>query len=139
MWGNEAKIRKNVTLITAQAEIHGDIRLSDALQIEGVVHGNILADPDSKAEVTVGIKGVVIGEIRAPHIVVNGEVRGNLYSSAHLTLNKKAKISGDVHYSMMEVVMGAKVNGKMIYVGAEEVETSLPDESESTIQAVVSK
>ena len=53
MWGSEKTVGKNVTLITAKAEILGDIRISEALQIEGAIKGNILADPDSNAEVTI--------------------------------------------------------------------------------------
>ena len=119
MWGSEKKVAKNVTLITAKAEIQGDIRISDALQIEGAVKGNILADPDSNAEVTIGMKGLVEGEIRAPHIVINGEVKGDVYSAEHITLNKNALVTGDVHYVMMEMVMGAKVNGKLLHVPSE--------------------
>jgi cytoskeletal protein CcmA (bactofilin family) len=119
MWGSDKSVGKNVTLITAKAEILGDIRISDALQIEGVVKGNILADPDSSAEVTIGVKGVVEGEIRAPRIVINGEVKGDVYSSDHLTLNKNGLVTGDVHYVMMEMVMGAKVNGKLLHVASE--------------------
>ncbi|TCS36147.1 bactofilin family protein [Reinekea marinisedimentorum] len=119
MWGSEKNVGKNVTLITAKAEIQGDIRISEALQIEGVVKGNILADPDSSAEVTIGVKGVVEGEIRAPRIVINGEVRGDIYASEHLTLNKNGLVTGNVHYVMMEMVMGAKVNGSLLHVASE--------------------
>lgn len=120
MWGSEKTVAKNVTLITAKAEILGDIRISEALQIEGAIKGNILADPDSNAEVTIGVKGIVEGEIRAPHVVINGEVKGDVYSSEHITLNKNALITGDVHYVMMEMVMGAKVNGKLLHVTSEQ-------------------
>jgi cytoskeletal protein CcmA (bactofilin family) len=120
MWGSEKTVGKNVTLITAKAEILGDIRISEALQIEGAIKGNILADPDSNAEVTIGVKGIVEGEIRAPHVVINGEVKGDVYSSEHITLNKNALVTGDVHYVMMEMVMGAKVNGKLLHVTSEQ-------------------
>ncbi|MEJ2043023.1 MAG: polymer-forming cytoskeletal protein [Reinekea sp.] len=127
---------KNVTLITAKAEIQGDIRISEALQIEGAVKGNILADPDSNAEVTIGIKGIVDGEIRAPHVVINGEVKGDVYSSEHMTLNKNALVTGDVHYVMMEMVMGAKINGKLLHVPSEKGKNTKKDilrKQESTV------
>lgn len=132
MWGSEKNVGKNVTLITAKAEIQGDIRISEALQIEGAVKGNILADPDSNAEVTIGVKGIVEGEIRAPHIVINGEVKGDVYSSDHITLNKNGLVTGDVHYVMMEMVMGAKVNGKLLHVPSEKGKKSKKDILSST-------
>jgi cytoskeletal protein CcmA (bactofilin family) len=138
MWGSEKTVGKNVTLITAKAEIQGDIRISEALQIEGAVKGNILADPDSSAEVTIGVKGIVEGEIRAPHVVINGEVKGDVYSSEHITLNKNALVTGDVHYVMMEMVMGAKVNGKLLHVPSEKgkkAKKEIPTKPESTLSA----
>lgn len=126
MWGSDKSTSKHVTLITANAEIQGDIRISDALQIEGAIKGNILADPDSQAEVTIGVKGIVEGEIRAPRVVINGEVSGDVYSSEHITLNKNALIKGDVHYVTIEMVMGAKVNGSLLHV---------PSESEALAQS----
>ncbi len=127
LWGNDTTVSKNVTLITMKAEIQGDIRISEALQIEGAVKGNILADPDSNADVTIGKNGIVEGEIRAPHIVINGEVKGDVYSSDHITLNKNALVTGDVHYVMMEMVMGAKVNGKLLHVPSEKGKKSKPE------------
>lgn len=119
MWGSSSKVANNETLISAKTEISGDVRVSGGLNVEGRIKGNILADPDSGSIVRISDKGLVEGEIRAPHIVINGEVKGDVYSSDHLELNKKAVINGDVHYVMMEMVMGAKVNGKLLYVAAE--------------------
>ena len=59
--------------------------------------------------------GVVEGEIRVPNIIINGKVVGNVYSGQHIELAKKAVVNGDVHYSMMEMVMGAQVNGSLIH------------------------
>lgn len=119
MWGSSSKVANNETLISAKTEISGDVRVSGGLNVEGRIKGNILADPDSGSIVRISDKGLVEGEIRAPHIVINGEVKGDVYSSDHLELNKKAVINGDVHYVMMEMVMGAKVNGKLLYVASE--------------------
>ncbi len=52
-------------------------------------------------------------------IMINGRVNGNVYSSVHIELAKKAMVSGDVNYTMMEMVMGAQVNGNLIHKGAE--------------------
>ncbi|WP_028671874.1 bactofilin family protein [Saccharospirillum impatiens] len=119
MWGSKQTVANDVTLISVKAEISGDIRVSGGLHVDGRIKGNILADPDSGAAVRISDKGYVEGEIRAPNIVINGEVKGDVYSSEHIELAKKAVVTGDVHYVMMEMVMGAKVNGKLLHVAAE--------------------
>lgn len=119
MWGSINNVANDVTLISVKAEVDGNIRVSGGLHVDGRVKGNILADPDSNAAVRISDKGVVEGEIRAPHVVINGEVKGNVYSSEHIELAKKANVTGDVHYVMMEMVMGARVNGKLLHVAKE--------------------
>lgn len=119
MWGSKSNVANDVTLISVKAEIDGDIRVSGGLHVDGRVKGNILADPDSNAAVRISDKGIVEGEIRAPNVAINGEVKGNVYSSGHIELAKKALVTGDVHYVMMEMVMGARVNGKLLHVAKE--------------------
>lgn len=131
MWGSSSKVANNETVISAKTEVSGDVRVSGGLNVDGRIKGNILADPDSGSIVRISEKGMVEGEIRAPHIVINGEVKGDVYSSDHLELDKKAVINGDVHYVMMEMVMGAKVNGKLLYVAAEKGKKAKLDKPES--------
>lgn len=120
MFGNEKKVSNfDTTLISSKAEVVGDIKLSGGLHIDGKVTGNIVAEPGSGAVVRISDKGVVKGEIRAPHIIVNGEVHGDVYSFEHVELAKKAAVFGDVYYAMMEMVMGARVNGKLLHSGEE--------------------
>ena len=101
------------TLISGKAEIVGDLHFSGGLHIDGKVFGNIIAEDDSKAVVRVSEKGVVVGEISAPHIIVNGQVTGDIHSCEHLELAAKAKITGNVFYNMIEMVMGSQVSGTL--------------------------
>ncbi|MFY0664255.1 MAG: polymer-forming cytoskeletal protein [Natronospirillum sp.] len=120
MFGNEKKVGNfDTTLISSKAEVVGDIKLAGGLHIDGVVTGNIIAEPGSGAVVRISDKGVVNGEIRAPHVIINGEVHGDVHSFEHVELAKKAAVFGDVYYAMMEMVMGARVNGKLLHSGEE--------------------
>ncbi|MEY8205758.1 MAG: polymer-forming cytoskeletal protein [Bermanella sp.] len=107
------------TIISVKSEIIGDLHISGGLIIDGRIKGNIIADDETNALVRISETGVVEGEIRVPNIVINGRVAGNVYSSQHIELAKKAIVSGDVNYTMMEMVMGAQVNGNLIHQGAE--------------------
>lgn len=115
MWSNDNKVGHYDTILSNKAEIIGDIKVNGGLHVDGKIKGNIIADDGGNAVVRISEKGIVEGEIRAPKIIINGTVIGNVYSSTHIELAQKASVTGDVHYIMMEMVMGAKVNGKLLH------------------------
>lgn len=115
MWSNDNKVGHYDTIISNKAEIVGDLKVNGGLHVDGKVKGNIIAEDGSSAVVRISEKGLVEGEIRAPKIIINGTVKGDVYSSSHIELAQKASVIGDVHYIMMEMVMGARVNGKLLH------------------------
>jgi cytoskeletal protein CcmA (bactofilin family) len=104
----------NHTLISRATKVIGDLHFTGELQLEGKVTGNIIAEDEKDAKVVIADTGVVEGEIRAPVVIVNGKVLGNIYSSKHLELAAKGNVTGTVHYHSIEMVKGAQVNGNMI-------------------------
>jgi cytoskeletal protein CcmA (bactofilin family) len=104
----------NHTLISRATKVSGDLHFTGELQLEGKVTGNIIAEDEKDAKVVIADSGVVEGEIRAPVVIVNGKVVGDIYSSKHLEFASKADVTGTVHYHSIEIVKGAQVNGSMI-------------------------
>lgn len=104
----------NHTLISRATKVIGDLHFTGELQLEGKVTGNIFADDEKDAKLVIADTGVVEGEIRAPVVIVNGKVMGNIYSSKHLELAAKGNVTGSVHYHSIEMVKGAQVNGSMV-------------------------
>lgn len=118
MWSkddNKVTAQKHVTLISTQSTITGDVYFTGGLQVDGKIIGNIVAEDDSKAIVRISDKGMVEGEIRAPNVIVNGKVVGNVHSCDHVELAAKAVIEGNVFYNLIEMVMGAQVNGSLLH------------------------
>jgi cytoskeletal protein CcmA (bactofilin family) len=109
------------TLISPKTEIVGDVKFKGGLQVEGIVKGNLIAEAGSGAVVRISDSGRVEGQINVPNVVVNGVVVGNIYASEYIELAKKARIQGDVYYHMMEMVLGAEVNGKLIHQGKDQL------------------
>jgi len=101
------------TLISVKTEITGDVKFTGGLHIDGVIKGNLVAEAGSGAVVRVSDKGRVEGQISAPNIIINGKVIGDVHAGEYIELAKKAQVTGDVYYQMMEMVMGAEVNGKL--------------------------
>lgn len=120
MWGKKDNsigfAAGSTTLISKATEVVGDIHFSGNLEVEGSVRGNIIAKSGSDARVRVMEKGLVEGEISVPTVVINGEVKGNVHSSKHVELAAKAVVKGNVHYSLIEMVKGAQVDGSLVHV-----------------------
>ena len=117
MWGNKNKIRssKIETLIGGDIEIRGDVKFNGGLHLDGKIVGNAIAESGGNSVFIVSDKGCVEGDISVSFAIINGEVIGNVYASEKLELSGLARITGDVHYSLLEMASGAEVNGKMVH------------------------
>ena len=103
------------TLVGPQTEFTGDILFAGGLRIDGRVTGNITArDSESGCMLTVSERGEVKGNISVPHVMINGMVNGNVASTGKVVLQGKARVIGDVHYTAIEMELGATVNGSMV-------------------------
>jgi len=126
MFGSADKVSSNGpahTLVSRETEIVGDIHFSGELIIEGKVKGNIYAEDDSNALIRIADHGTVEGEICVPSIIINGLVQGDVRATKHVELAGKAVVSGSVYYNLIEMVMGAEVNGKLMHISAIQKET----------------
>lgn len=103
------------SLIGATTSIHGDVHFKGGLRIDGHIKGNILAEEGLSSMLVISERAKVEGEIRVAHLVVNGEIIGNVYSSELLELQPKARITGDVSYKVLEMHSGALVSGKLTH------------------------
>ena len=108
------------TLIGLKTEIQGDIAFSGGLRIDGKVRGNITVKGEANSTLVLSEHASVIGNVDVPHMIVNGEIEGNVKSIERVELQPKAEIKGDVQYRVIEMALGAVVNGKLV----REVETS---------------
>lgn len=101
------------SLIGVSTTIEGDLHFKGGLRIDGQVKGNVIADPNSSSMLVISEQAKIDGEVRASHIVVNGEINGPVFSSELLEIQPKARISGDVRYKALEMMNGALVAGKL--------------------------
>lgn len=109
------KAGKINTLLGQQTEIQGDIRFSGGLHVDGTVKGNVSADNDGRSMLSLSESGVIEGAVSVPYVVLNGTVAGDVLSSEHVELAAKARITGNVHYNLLEMAVGAEVNGQLVH------------------------
>ncbi len=110
------KINRIDTLIGEHTQIKGDLNFDGGLRIDGTIVGNINASNDNNTILTLSNKGTIEGDVKVPNLVIDGNISGNVFASEHIELAANAKISGNVYYNLLEMAMGAEVNGQMIHV-----------------------
>ncbi|MDA1073449.1 MAG: polymer-forming cytoskeletal protein [Proteobacteria bacterium] len=124
------KIEKGVTLVAANTEVVGEIHFDDQLYINGKVTGTLIGDGGGKARVVISEEGSVVGDVRVPNIIINGRVEGNVYADVRVELASKARVLGDLHYRLMQMELGAKVDGQMVHQESASAEVhAFPGES----------
>ncbi|SDZ78874.1 MAG: polymer-forming cytoskeletal protein [Candidatus Thiothrix putei] len=101
------------TIIGKGTTIDGDLRFSGGLHVEGVIKGNLAADGDN-ATLILSEHGHIQGEVRVPSMVLNGAIDGDVFAGGKVELFEKARICGDVYYNLLEMAVGAEVNGKLV-------------------------
>lgn len=103
------------TLIGQHSEVTGDIKFAGGVHIDGAVRGNVTAVNDGQSKLQLSDKGSIQGEVSVPYIVLNGVVIGDVHSSRHIELSSKARVTGNVYYNLIEMAIGAEVNGKLVH------------------------
>ncbi|MES9856171.1 MAG: polymer-forming cytoskeletal protein [Sedimenticola sp.] len=117
---------KIATVIGSGTTIKGDMTFSGGLHVDGVVTGNILVEQgDKSSALTLSEQGVIEGDVTVPNITINGKVVGDVFASERVELAVKAKVSGTVYYNLLEMSMGAEVNGQLIHSNEEEQQRML--------------
>lgn len=101
------------SLIAEGSQIDGNFRFADGLRIDGAVVGNISGNPDLASILVISETASVTGEIEADHIIINGTVKGPVHARLMLELQPKARITGDVHYTALEMHQGAIIAGQL--------------------------
>jgi cytoskeletal protein CcmA (bactofilin family) len=129
MWGSrKRKVTRIDSLIGQQTEINGEIVFTGGLHIDGKIEGNITAEDNYGAVLTVSEQGVITGDVRVPNIILNGTVRGNVYAEEHIELALNARVIGNVYYNLIEMAMGAEVNGSLVHTTDMQSQPALPIE-----------
>jgi cytoskeletal protein CcmA (bactofilin family) len=116
MWGKpKTKATKIETLIGNSIEVRGDLIFSGGLHVDGKIVGNVIAEDGSDSMLVLSDHGSIEGEVRVPFVVLNGEVIGDVYATERVELSGRAQVSGNVFYNLLEMAMGAEVNGSLVH------------------------
>ncbi|MBK7768681.1 MAG: polymer-forming cytoskeletal protein [Sulfuritalea sp.] len=105
------------SLIGTGTTLVGDVSFTGGLRVDGEIKGNIRGVDGQPATLVISEHARVEGEISVSHLVVNGTVIGSVHSSDFLELQTRARVTGDVEYSTIEIHLGAIVQGRLVHHG----------------------
>jgi cytoskeletal protein CcmA (bactofilin family) len=115
----QTKSAKVDTLIGAKTRIDGDIEFTGGLHLDGYIGGNVKGDSSAGTFLSVSEHGCIEGSVFAPTVILNGIVKGDIEAANRVELGAKARVLGNVQYTVIETAVGAQINGKLIHRSAQ--------------------
>jgi cytoskeletal protein CcmA (bactofilin family) len=116
MFGRKQKRHSVVdTLVGSNSQVNGDLNFSGGCHVDGTVKGNVSADSNSHSALSISEDGTVEGGVIVRYVVLNGIVRGDVVASQRVELGPTARVIGNVYYNLIEMAIGAEINGKLVH------------------------
>ncbi len=103
------------TLIGPNSRINGDLQFEGGCHIDGTVKGSVSSDPESNSAVSISEEGGIEGGVNVSYVVLNGIVRGDVHANQRVELGPTARVIGNVYYNLIELAIGAEINGKLVH------------------------
>ena len=103
------------TLIGSNSKLKGDLHFNGGCHVDGVIKGNVSADPDTDSALSISDAGSVDGGVTVPYVVLNGIVKGDVFACRRVELGATARVIGNVYYNVIQMAEGAEINGKLVH------------------------
>jgi cytoskeletal protein CcmA (bactofilin family) len=103
------------TLVGSNTKISGDLNFEGGCHVDGTVNGNVSADTESDSALSVSEDANIKGGVTVPYVVLHGIVRGDVFASKRVELGPTARVIGNVYYNLIEMAIGAEINGKLVH------------------------
>ncbi len=98
------------TAIDAGTTLSGKLRCQDTIRIDGRVKGELRCDKSA----IIGEGASVEASIRAEAVIICGEVKGDIVADRKITLQRTARVTGDLTTPGIVIEEGAKLEGRIV-------------------------
>ncbi|AXE65143.1 putative lipoprotein [Hyphomonas polymorpha PS728] len=95
------------SIICADMKINGSVTSEGALQIDGIVDGDV-----SATDITIGASGQITGEVKAEVVKVKGRIKGSI-RARKVELETGAHVKGDIVHSSLQIQSNAVFEGQV--------------------------
>ena len=111
--------------IDVYGDVKGSIKTSGDIKITGKIIGNLAGSNltlngctvqgniSAQGDVVIGQNAVIVGDIMAENIKINGKVKGNLKINKMSEFMENALLAGDVQSQTISMNQGAKLHGNV--------------------------
>ncbi len=103
------------TLVGGNTKINGDLTFEGGCHVDGTINGNVSADTESDSALSVSEDANIKGGVTVPYVVLHGIVRGDVFASKRVELGPTARVICNVYYNLIEMAIGAEINGKLVH------------------------
>jgi cytoskeletal protein CcmA (bactofilin family) len=105
----EDLIDPNDSVVSAQSSFVGNISGKAGARILGTLRGDIQCEGLVRAEQTAVIKG----NIQSPHVILKGNLEGDIRAAVQVELGARARMLGDIETELLSMVDGCFFKGQI--------------------------
>lgn len=95
------------SIICSDMKINGSVSSEGALQVDGMVEGDVTAQ-----DITIGASGMITGEVKAEVVAVKGTIKGSI-RGRKVELETGAKVEGDIVHTSLSIQPNAVFEGQV--------------------------
>jgi cytoskeletal protein CcmA (bactofilin family) len=99
---------EKLSVLGPTVHFKGELTADEDLMIQGQIEGSIR---HHARHLTIGTKGRVKADIHANHIIVQGEVEGDMFGTEAVIIEASARVRGNVFAPRVALKEGAKFKG----------------------------
>lgn len=114
------------TVVGQGTRLSGDLSFTGGLHLDGSITGNVSAEEGAEATLIVSEQGRIEGDVRVANLILNGTIVGDVYATERVELASRARVTGTVRYNLLEMAMGAEVNGQLVHAEEQTASVSAP-------------
>ena len=107
MFQSNKVVKSSSSILSADAEVYGDLKFSGNMLVYGKVFGSVV----TKGSIRTGKGSFVKGEVKAKEAVINGNIKGDVIVSGKVTLGSNSHLMGNLTAGILVIQEGARFDG----------------------------
>ncbi|MFZ0500244.1 MAG: polymer-forming cytoskeletal protein [Steroidobacteraceae bacterium] len=127
MFNRDSKPARIDTLIARSVRVSGDVEFAGGMHLDGQVAGGVRADPATPSSLSVSDTGSIEGPVEVTDLVLHGAVRGDIVARGRVVLGASARVAGNLCYGVIEMTLGAQIEGKLVRLDAPPAPSLTPE------------